>query len=109
MNNEKGLTLIEAVATLSLITFVATILLPIYSALLLEKQTLSETRVAYELLEREALQGEIEKKEEKIHIEKMDTEYVLHKNVKKEGVDICVRWRGANKRQYETCLFVWKR
>lgn len=109
MNNEKGLTLIEAVAALSLMTIAATILLPLYVLILSEKQTLSEQRVAYEILERMAIEGQVEEKEETIFHEKINTEYTMQKKRKREGVDICVRWKGANKRSYETCLFVWRR
>lgn len=98
------MTLVEAVAALSLLSLICLMFLPIYSTCTKEHHAVNETKTALYLLEKEAYQT-------RDHLStapsggKEDI-YTWEKNSRGAGTDICVSWEGANHRHYEKCLFV---
>ncbi len=99
------MTLMEAVAALSLLSFITLMLLPLFGIVYSEKKTIHEMRSALYVLEKEALAGEQYETIRNGYWEGLG-EYEFASAKKEKGVEMCIRWEGANERKYEKCLFV---
>ncbi|RSL30944.1 type II secretion system protein [Salibacterium salarium] len=104
-NYEEGMTLIETVAALGLLSLCCIVLLPMYIQVTDEQKTMIQERRAVYLLEKEALllqhhssgveTGQLE-----------EGTYTWAKSQNGNGTDVCLNWEGDNNRFYEKCLFV---
>ncbi len=96
------MTLIETAGALTLLTFSVLFLLPVYSLLISEQQTITQERTALYLLEKKALSIQEYNHDTSWYVDGYDIQ-ITHLQ---EGRDICVKWEGSNERKYEKCIFV---
>ncbi|MDQ0299612.1 type II secretory pathway pseudopilin PulG [Salibacterium salarium] len=103
-NFEKGMTLIEAVVALSLLSLLCVLFIPMYSVVINEQKSIFQERRAMYLLEKEALL--LQQHVSSIETGQTEGKYTWTISNNKNGVDLCLNWKGDNNRPYEKCLFV---
>ncbi|WP_158735161.1 hypothetical protein [Alteribacillus sp. YIM 98480] len=101
-NVEKGMTLLETAGALTLLIFSVVFLLPVYSLIISEQQSIIQERTALYLLEKKALSIQENNHDTSWYVDGYD----LQITYLDEGRDICVTWEGSNERKYKKCIFV---
>lgn len=104
--NCKGFTLIEVTISLAMITIIIAATAPLFTTVLQERQTVKQQLFAYEIIQNtlEEYRTTNEEPIEESSISKDGTDYLLTVRQKTEDmIEICIKWKGKNGRNYEEC------